>query len=578
MAPKLFARNFNFVKKFSIWDIIALSIIFWIFILVKNATEYMYAPVPLNLENEISLNVFKLPQYALRTTARIIIGLIFSVFVSVIYALIAAKSERMRKIMIPFIDIMQSIPILGYISFTITGFIALFPGNILGFELAVIFAVFTCQVWNIIYSLYQSFISIPEDLLNTKRVFKMNAIQKFFLIEMPYATPSLIWNAMISVANSWFFVVASEAMIEGNHSYYLPGIGSYIASAINLKDINAIIYAIITMIIIITLYNVFIFNPLNDWAEKFKYENTQDKKSFSWAYKIFVQSKILYVVNFPFKITYRYFIKTNISEKEPNTTEKTDAPYSFQNILINIIWYTIIISIFIYASYCLIDFIRTDISLKEAQYTFYLGFITTIRIICTTSLTIIFWLPISIYIGSKPKILKFIQPIVLILASFPANIIFPICVLLITKYQLNPNIWLSTLLIISMQWYLVFNIISGMDSFSLNIRNVISMIKPKKIVMLRKIIIPSILPHFMVGAITAWGSAWNSTIVAEYAEWGETTLEATGIGSYITMASNSGDTSRIILGILVMLFYIELFNRLLWRPLFKYTDKLEKLK
>lgn len=576
MGAKSLVKNFNSLRKFSIWDLIAISIIFWIFILVKNATEYMYAPVPLNLQNEISLSISNLPQYALRSTSRILIGLIISIIISIIYALIAAKNERLRKIMIPFIDIMQSIPILGYISFTITGFIALFPGNILGFELAVIFAVFTCQVWNITYSLYQSFISVPKELLNTERVFRLNAVQKFFLIELPFATPSLLWNAMISVSNSWFFVVASEAMIEGNHSYHLPGIGSYIASAISAKDINAIWYAIITMTILILLYNFFIFNPISDWAERFKYENTKENSSTSWGYRIFSQSKIFLMVNFPFKMSYRYLARASSPKSEPikNLNKGSSSQKNIQDIL----WYTLICSIFIYTAYQIITFLQHNISLQETIHAFYLGLITTIRIICTTALTIIFWLPVSIYIGSKPKLLKFAQPLVLMLASFPANIIFPICVLLITKYHLNPNIWLSTLLIISMQWYLVFNIISGMDAFPINIRNVISMIKPRKITMFKKIIAPSIFPHFMVGAITAWGSAWNSTIVAEYAEWGNVTLEATGIGSYITVASNSGDSSRIILGILVMLFYIEIFNRLMWRPLFKYTEQLEKLK
>lgn len=576
MSVKSLVRNFNSLRRFSIWDLIAISIIFWIFILIKDATEYMYAPVPLNLEDEISLSISKLPQYALRSTSRILIGLVIAIIISIIYALIAAKNERLRKIMIPFIDIMQSIPILGYISFTITGFIALFPGNILGFELAVIFAVFTCQVWNITYSLYQSFISIPKELLNTERIFKLNAIQKFFLIELPFATPSLLWNAMISVSNSWFFVVASEAMIEGNQSYYLPGIGSYIASAISAKDINAIWYAIITMTILIILYNFFIFNPISDWAEKFKYENTKENSTASWGYKIFSKSNIFLMVNFPFKISYRYLAKASASQR--SSTRNIAQQQTYNNTVINIMWYSLIGIIFIYTAYHLVIFIQNNISLQETLHAFYLGLITTIRIICTTILTIIFWLPISIYIGSKPRLLKLAQPLVLMLASFPANIIFPLCVLIITKYNLNPNIWLSTLLIISMQWYLVFNIISGMDAFPINIRNVISMINPRKTTMFKKIIAPSILPNFMVGAITAWGSAWNSTIIAEYAEWGNVTLEATGIGSYITIASNSGDSSRIILGILVMLFYIEIFNRLMWRPLFKYTEQLEKLK
>jgi NitT/TauT family transport system permease protein len=330
------------------------------------------------------------------------------------------------------------------------------------------------------------------------------------------------------------------------------------------------------MIIIIILYNIFIFNPVNDWARKFQYEDTEEEKTCSLGYTIFSNSKLFFMVHAPLKLGYKYFARLEYYKTPPKkiTTKNRLFIDTFKDVL----WYGIVLLIFIYSIYSLFNFIKTNVSIHEAIHAFYLGLITTIRIVCVMSIAIIFWLPVSIYIGSKPKLLKLAQPIVLILASFPANVIFPICVLFITKYHLNPNIWLSSLLLISMQWYLVFNIISGISTFPLNIKNVITMLKPTKITHLKKIIIPSILPNFMVGAITAWGSAWNSTIIAEYAEWGSTSLEAVGIGSYITAASNNGDTSRIILGILVMLFYIELFNRLMWRPLFTYTEKLEKLK
>ena len=193
-------------------------------------------------------------------------------------------------------------------------------------------------------------------------------------------------------------------------------------------------------------------------------------------------------------------------------------------------------------------------------------------------LTTIFWLPISLYIGFSPKLAKIVQPLALMLASFPANILFPLCVYLIQRYNLNPDIWLSVLFILSIQWYLVFNIISGATMFPQNLREIVKSFDIKGVKLMCKVIVPAILPYFLVGAITAWGSAWNATKIAEFAKWGETTLEATGIGQYVTVASNAGNMPKIVLGILVMLLYIEIFNRLFWRPIFRYAESLEQLK
>jgi NitT/TauT family transport system permease protein len=568
-------------QKMSLWDIFAISLIFWIFILIKNGTEYMYAPVPLNLEEPLSLAPQHLPEYALRSTMRLVFGIIASVIFSIIYALIAAKVQRLQKFMISLLDITQSIPILGYISFTITGFIALFPNNILGFELAVIFAAFTCQVFNITYSIYQSIITVPENIQETQKIFKLNSIQKFLLVELPYSIPSLVWNIMISISNSWFFVVASEAIIEGNHSYYLPGIGSYIATAIEAESLKAITYAIITMSIVIIAYDQLIFRPLVEWSNKFKYEYYNPDCTSSWSYKIFNKSRFVGWLNYPFKAAYGYMLTLRLYKGKQKTNVYTHRQKKERKIITqakNIIWYSLLTALSIYAFYEIFTSLSKDISFVEAKHSMYLGLITTIRIIITTLITILIWLPISIYIGLRPSLVKIAQPLALLMSSFPANLIFPLCVYLIKKYELDPNIWLSILLIISMQWYLIFNILSGISSIPANLSEVVKSFDIKGYKLFKKILFPAIMPHFMIGAITAWGCAWNTTIIAEIAEWGTTTLEATGIGAYVTNASNDGDTSRIILGILVMLIYIEFFNRIFWRPLFKYTDKMEQLK
>ncbi|MCH9753451.1 MAG: ABC transporter permease subunit [Alphaproteobacteria bacterium] len=568
-------------RRFNIWDVCAIAIVIWLFVILKNAMEYMYSPVPLNISEPVSLDPINLPEYVFRSIVRIVLALIASVIFSIIYALIAAKNKHLQKAMISLLDIMQSIPILGYISFTITGFIALAPHHMLGFELAVIFTVFTCQVWNITYSIYQSLITIPENIKNAESIFKLNALQRFLLVEFPYAIPSLVWNIMISISNSWFFVVASEAIIEGNNSFFLPGVGSYIASAIGQKDLHSIFYAIIVMAVVILLYDKFTFRPLVAWAQKFKYDfgSVSSDKYVPWNKKLFTKSKVMKVILLPFEKLYRYLLSYKFSENPEYTVKEPicHKPTLLERV-VHAFWCIVVFSLSGYALYKVSIFLYKEIPIYELKYTLYLGLITTLRIIVVMLITIVIWLPISIYIGFNPKLARIAQPLALTFASFPANLIFPLCVFVIQKYSLNPDIWLSVLLIISIQWYLVFNIISGASTFPDNLKNVVKSFDIKGVRLLWKVLVPAILPHFLIGAITAWGSAWNATIIAEFAEWGTTTLEATGIGSYVTKASNAGEMSNIILGILVMLFYIEIFNRLFWRPLFKYADKMEQFK
>lgn len=363
-------------KNFSVWDIVAVSLIFWIFILIANGTEYMYAPVPINLNKPISLDISNIPEYALRSTFRLFIGLGISIIFSIIYALLAAKIKRLERILISLLDILQSVPVLGYISFTVTGFIALFPGNILGFELAVIFAVFTCQVWNITYSIYQSIITLPKNLDDASKLFNLNPIQKFIFVEFPYAIPSLVWNMMLSMSSAWFFIVASEAIIEGNHQYFLPGIGSYIAAAIYNESISSILYAIIAMIVVIILYDQLFFRPLIDWSEKFKYEEQYINNNKSWGYKLYIKSQIFNILLIPFNRLLKLF--TLLYRKKNHSQLIKENRFDW---LYAICWYLVIIFIGIYGIYAIYSYFDKNIHFSEVKETLYLGLITTIRII-----------------------------------------------------------------------------------------------------------------------------------------------------------------------------------------------------
>jgi len=568
-------------NKFNIWDAVALILIISAFILIKNTIGYMDSSVTPSIHKHIPLDYANLPVYILRSLTRIILALFLSIIFSVTYALIAAKNEYLRKPMIALLDIMQSIPILGYISFTISGFIAIAPNQMLGYELAVIFTVFTCQVWNITYSIYQSLISIPDDIKNAETIFNLNPIQKFFLVEFPYAIPPLIWNVMISISNAWFFAVASEAIIEGSTSFFLPGVGSYIASAIAQENLNAIYYAVVCLAAIIFLYDKFLFKSLVDWSQKFQYDfNQKNRDSISsWHHKLFINSKILQLIHYPFKNIYHYLI-SNPLILATKRSHKLYANHKStkKEIITKFFYYSLVSVLTSISAWQILDFLYHEVSLQEVHKAFYHGLVTTIRIIIVMIITVVIWFPISVYIGFRAKLAKIAQPIALALASFPANLIFPLCVFVIKKYNLDPNIWLSTLFIISIQWYIVFNVIGGAASFPEKLKEVIENFNLKGFSMTQKILFPAILPNFLVGSITAWGSAWNTTVIAEIAQWGNTTLEATGIGAYVTNASTAGDMPKVILGILVMIFYIEIFNKIFWRPLFNYADKMEQFK
>jgi NitT/TauT family transport system permease protein len=580
----MYAKHLAFKKKarqqiFNIWDLLAIILVVWFFIMLSNSMSYMRSPLPESLGTPLSLDPKHLPEYIFRSIIRVLIALFASIIFSIIYALIAAKNKYLQKAMISLLDILQSIPILGYLSFTMTGFIALAPTTMLGIEMAVIFTVFTCQVWNITYSIYQSIITIPESIKNTDAVFKLNPVQRFLLIELPYAIPPLVWNIMISVSASWFFVVASEAIIEGNNNFYLPGIGAYIASAIDAQNLNAIFYAIGALTIVILLYDRLCFRPLVNWSEKFKYDLNQQPTILhnSWNEKLAKRSRVAHFLWYPVKKIQTYLLSHRFGTVN-NTRAAMEPKPSKYEWLKRIMWFMAITSGTCYAFYKIAIFLYYTVTFDEIKHTLYLGFITTIRILVIMVLTTIFWLPISLYIGFSPKLAKIVQPLALMLASFPANILFPLCVYLIQRYNLNPDIWLSVLFILSIQWYLVFNIISGATMFPQNLREIVKSFDIKGVKLMCKVIVPAILPYFLVGAITAWGSAWNATIIAEFAKWGETTLEATGIGQYVTVASNAGNMPKIVLGILVMLLYIEIFNRLFWRPIFRYAESLEQLK
>jgi NitT/TauT family transport system permease protein len=552
------------------WDWALLPLVLVIIVLLAFGARQMATPYQIGTELPISLDIAYLPYYLLRTTLRMFMALAASLVFSVVFAVLATKYRAAERFLVPLLDILQSIPILGFLSITVTGFIALFPGSLFGVECAAIFAIFTSQAWNMAFSLYQSFRTVPTELAEASRVFQLSGWQRFWRLDMPYAMPSLLWNMMMSMSGGWFFVVASEAISVSNQNIKLPGIGSYIAVAIEAKDLGAIGLAVAAMLVGVLLYDQLFFRPLLAWADKFRFEEIGGaQEQTSWLLTWLRRTERLQslgdgfgsLLNRSFRFFRRHHDGTSIKAR---ITEPSQA-------LVRV-WDALLAALILIAAWRLSVFIHAEVGWAEVGHVFILGFYTLIRVLVLIALAALVWVPVGIWIGMNPKIAARVQAVAQFMAAFPANLMFPVFVLGIVHFHLTPDIWLSPLMIFGTQWYLLFNVIAGASTIPTELRFAARNIGLKGLLRWRRYLLPAVFPSFVTGAITASGGSWNASIVSEYVTWGDTTVKAHGIGSYIAEMTATGDFPRIALGIGVMCVYVMTLNHFVWRRLYRMAE------
>lgn len=555
------------------WDVIALLSVFVVLFALAWGAKQMAAPYQIGEILPISLDPVYLPRYALLTVLRMFIALFFSLVFTFVVGTWAAKNSRAERWIIPAIDILQSVPVLSFLSVTIVGFIRLFPGSLLGPECACLFAIFTAQVWNMVFGFYQSLKMIPRDLNDAADVFQLSAWQRFWRIEVPFSLPGLLWNMMMSISASWFFVVLSEAISVSHQSIRLPGVGSYIALAIEHSDKKAVFYAVLTMLIVILLYDQLLFRPLMRWSEKFRMEDVQDVSYSSWLFNGLNKTRFLktfseqfsWLVGIFINLHFPVFIRSRWKIYKPQMLEKKRIKAHVLKIAIKIS----MISLLVLAFFMVGRFFLSVISLKEIGHVFYLGSLTSLRIIILIMLCSFVWIPIGVWIGVRPRWTLFAQPFIQFCAAFPANLVYPIVVISIVTLKLNASVWLSPLMILGTQWYILFNVIAGASQIPHELQRAAENFGVSGWLWWKRLGFPAIFPYYITGAITAAGGAWNASIVAEWVSWGSTTLKAVGLGTYIHQYTQSGDFVRVALGTAMMCLFVLAFNALIWRPLYQ---------
>ena len=555
---------------FTRWDILAILLILGLLVFLGEASRHLLQPLSELQRQPVSLDPRNLPEYAARTTLRMLLAMVLSLIFTFTYATLAAKSKRAERLLIPLLDILQSVPILGFISLTVVFFMALAPGRVLGAEYAAIFAIFTSQAWNMAFSFYQSLRTVPGELVEASRNFGLSPWMKFWRLDVPFAMPQLIWNMMVSMSGSWFFVVASEAISAGNTTITLPGVGSYIALAIEQRDLAAVGYAILTMLIVILIYDQVLFRPLIAWADRFRFEQEPGiTPPESWVLDVMRRSRLIDRLTEPFASSWRRLLVAGWwKEAVPAKREKEP-----QHGWITFQWAAVIVALTALALWQVVSFVLQDISASDVLAAFLRGLATFSRIVVLIALASIIWVPIGVWVGTRRQVPNFVQPVAQFLAAFPANLLFPIAVSAIVALKLDPNIWLSPLMILGTQWYILFNVVAGAAAIPAELRSASVNFRVRGLLWWRRIALPAVFPYYVTGAITASGGSWNASIVAEIASWGDEHLQAYGLGAYIAQQTEAGDFHRIVLGIAVMSFFVVVINRIFWRPLYLYAER-----
>ena len=522
---------------------------------------------PLRAASHISLSPWALPLYAGESLLRIVIAFLFSLVFAVGYGYAAAKSQFGRRLLVPLLDILQSVPVLGFLSATVGFFAGLFPGSTTGLEIASVFAIFTAQAWNMAFSFYHSEMTLPRDLQEASHVYRLGRWQRLWYLELPSSAISLILNSMMSFGGSWFFLAASENVAYAGRSYLLPGVGSYMAVAEQRGDAGAMVAAVLVMVILIVAVDQIFWRPIIAWSQRFKMEQTRsgDEPS-SFVLTILQRSLLISLLE---RKVLRPTLEAALAalSRPPRRRRAGRRPRSTAGSIAGLAF----VAVLTWAAFAGAHLLR-GIDAATVLHVLGLGLLTFLRVFAAVLLGALWTVPVGVYIGLSPKVSSWAQPIAQIAASFPANMLFPVVVALLLRMNAGLDIGAIPLMMLGTQWYILFNVMAGTIAIPSDLKEAARVFGLRGAVRWRGLILPAIFPSLVTGGVTAAGGAWNASIVAEVASWGGHQLVAQGVGAYITLATAQGRYGEILLGIAVMSLLVVATNRLIWRPLYRLAE------
>jgi NitT/TauT family transport system permease protein len=547
--------------------IIGVAVLLLIYILVRVGAG---ARAPARQAQVISLAPSELPYYAARSLLRMFIALFLAYAFSFGYAYLAARSRRARRVLLPALDILQSVPVLGFLAITVTFFVALFPGSELGLECAAIFAVFTAQAWNITFSFYHSLVSQPREFNEASKLMGLSRWKRFWTIDVPGGAIGLVWNGMMSFGGAWFFLTASELIAAGNHHYTLPGVGSYVGTAVAEGRLADVVYGILAMIIMILLVNFFFWRPLVAYVEKFRVEQSESgQRARSLVLDALRRSSWPAALGRGRRAAAQPV--NDVMARVTGIDDQSLVASQARRRAGDLAFLAVLTLALGYGLYSMLTFVATgQQGFAVFGTAFWLGFLTLLRVVVVVAVATVIWVPVGVWIGFNPRVAQFMQPVVQVLASFPANFIFPFAIVIFLDIGLPLNFGAIVLMALGTQWYVLFNVIAGASAVPSDLKEAMDNLGVRGIDRWRRLIVPGIFPAYVTGAITAAGGAWNATIVAEIVTYNHRRLVAKGLGSFIY--ASTGHLPALFAGLLVMAVYVTGLNALVWRRLYRLAE------
>lgn len=525
---------------------------------------------------EISLSPRALPWYALLSVGRMAAAYFLSMLFSLFYGYAAARNRSARMVLMPLLDILQSVPILSFLPVVLLGLTAIMPESIAA-EIAAIVLIFTSQAWNITFSFYQSMTTIPMELREAAAIFRLDPWARFKTLELPFAAIGLLWNSMMSWSGGWFFLMAAEIFHVGSRDFRLPGLGSYLQSAASSGDLRAVLLGLVTLVLVIVILDQFAWRPLTVWADKFKVEMTESEQpAQSWFYEVASRSWIVTQlgkrlwspVSEWIDVKMRARLKTHIAPPETSPDRKRSVvALAFLAVLILLVLYGA------YRAIAVLVMLPTNIWPRLG-----IGLAASfLRVAVSLVIALLWTVPLGFAIGTNRKLANFLQPVVQVIAAIPATALFPIVLLGLLRLPGGLNIAAIALMLMGTQWYLLFNVIAGASAIPQDLRLTTELLQLSKLDRWRTLILPALFPYIVTGAITAGGGAWNASIVAEHVEFGGRTVSTIGIGSLIAEATGAGDYALLLAGTLAMVLAVVLINRLFWQRLYHVAEERYRL-
>ncbi len=545
------------------------AVIFWLLIQLSHGITEPFDQVL--APSTVSTDPANLPYYAARSLLRMFAALAVSTLFAFVYATAAARLRRAEKVLLPTLDVLQSVPVLGFLSITLSVWLLLFPGTALGVECAAVFAIFTSQVWNMTFAFYQSLITQPRDLDEAARVLRLTKWQRFWKLDVPGGTIPLVWNGMMSFGGGWFFLIASEVISVNNRVYALPGIGSYVAAASQNKQIGRLLLAIAVMIVLVIGVNFVFWRPLTAWAERFRSGDTVTVEQQRSIVLDLLRRSVI-----PAIITRALRPVAACLERATRPLGRADRPLRINHARRragDIAFTVIVCGLIAFGLVRMLAYLGEHTGLDQFAVAAGLGLVTFARVLVLLILGTLIWVPVGVWIGLSPKVTRFAQPIVQVLASFPANFLFPFVTLLLIQTGISLNIGGILLMALGAQWYILFNVIAGTAAIPNDLREAAINLRLNRVQTWRYLYGPAIFASWVTGGFTAAGGAWNASIVAEVVSYGDQTLTATGLGAYIAGSTADGDFARTLVGVTVMSIFVVGLNRLFWRRLYGYAER-----